>query len=183
MRTAGTSSNHLCSTPYIHITHSARVSYTKVEKQLKLSGIPYTHVSTSIAGVPLPPHLAHLESSLSRSLPALCVQSSDILAGAPAAEAAMPNIRVMPLGWWTQRSAQVVTCVKLKHVQQPVGKRAGTAAVVRLSKRIIYDSMQAVVSFLSEDVEKCVDEFLAEWAKVSKMVVIAREGGSSLNVH
>lgn len=72
----------------------------------------------------------------------------------------------------------MVTCVKLKHVQQPVGKRAGTSAVVRLSKRIIYDSSQAVVSFLSEDVEKCVDEFLAEWAKVSKMVVIAREGWS-----
>lgn len=40
----------------------------------------------------------------------------------------------------------------------------------------MYDATEAVVSFLSEDVEKCVDEFLEEWGKVSKMVVIAREG-------
>ena len=74
-------------------------------------------------------------------------------------------------------SSQVVTCVKLKYVQQPVGKRAGgSGTIIRPSKRIIYDTNEAVVSFLSEDVDKCVDEFLEEWARVSKMVVIAREG-------
>ena len=70
---------------------------------------------------------------------------------------------------------QVVTCVKLKYVQQPMGKRAGTS-IIRPSKRIIYDTTEAVVSFLSENVDTCVDEFLEEWARVSKMVVIAREG-------
>lgn len=47
--------------------------------------------------------------------------------------------------------------------------------MIRPSKRIIYDTREAVVTFLSEDVDKCVDEFLEEWARVSKMVVIARE--------
>ena len=75
------------------------------------------------------------------------------------------------MGW-----GQVVTCVKLKYVQQPVGRTAGTSAIIRPSKRIIYDTTEAVVSFLSEDVDTCVDEFLEEWARVSKMVVIAREG-------
>lgn len=88
----------------------------------------------------------------------------------------MPNIRVIPLNWWSEQKAQVVTCVKLKYVQQPVGKRAGGSAVIRPSNRIIYDTREAVVNFLSEDVDKCVDEFLEEWARVSKMVVIAREG-------
>jgi mediator of RNA polymerase II transcription subunit 14 len=74
---------------------------------------------------------------------------------------------------------QVVTCVKLKYVQQPMGKRAG-ANIIRPSKRIIYDTTEAVVSFLSEDVDTCVNEFLEEWARVSKMVVIAREGSLSL---
>lgn len=73
----------------------------------------------------------------------------------------------------------MVTCVKLKYVQQPVGKRAG-GNIIRPSKRIIYDTTEAVVSFLSEDVDTCVDEFLDEWARVSKMVVIAREGTSYL---
>ncbi|KII92020.1 hypothetical protein PLICRDRAFT_103790 [Plicaturopsis crispa FD-325 SS-3] len=152
----------------------ARVAYTKVESQFKMRVIPYTHVNPP-AGGPLPLDLAHIQSSLSRSVPALCVKSSDILSGAPAAEAAMPNIRVIPLNWWSAKKAQVVTCVKLKYVQQPMGKRAGTSNIIRPSKRIIYDASEAVVSFLSENVDNCVDEFLEEWAKVSKMVVIARE--------
>lgn len=57
-----------------------------------------------------------------------------------------------------------------------MGKSASTSTVIRPSKRIIYDTMEAVVSFLSENVNTCVDEFLEEWARVSKMVVIAREG-------
>jgi len=69
----------------------------------------------------------------------------------------------------------VVTCVKLKYVQQPVGKKASGRTIIRPSKSIIYDTKEAIVYFLSDNVDKCVDEFLEEWAKVSKMVVIARE--------
>jgi mediator of RNA polymerase II transcription subunit 14 len=57
-----------------------------------------------------------------------------------------------------------------------MGKTAGTSNIIRPSKRIIYDTSEAIVSFLSEEVDTCVDEFLKEWARVSKMVVIAREG-------
>ncbi|KAJ6558514.1 mediator complex subunit MED14-domain-containing protein [Mycena vulgaris] len=152
----------------------ARVSYMNVERQFKIRGIPYTHVNPTLHE-PLTPELAHMQSSLARSVPALCVQSEHILSGAPAAEAAMPNIRVIPLNWWSDKNAQVVTCVKLKYVQQPMGKTAGTSSVIRPSKRIIYDTTEAVVSFVSENVNTCVDEFLEEWARVSKMVVIARE--------
>ncbi|KAH7889201.1 mediator complex subunit MED14-domain-containing protein [Phlebopus sp. FC_14] len=148
----------------------ARVAYTKVELQLKLRGIPYTHVNpTNDLPSSSTSTLSHIHSSIARAIPALCVQSSDILSGAPAAEAAMPNIRVIPLNWWSDKKAQVVTCVKLKYVQQPVGKLGAGAGggrgsdIIRPSKRIIYDATEAVVSFLEE------------WARVSKMVVIARE--------
>lgn len=150
------------------------MAYTKVEKQLKSRTIAYKHVNPSL-GLNLSAVMTQIHSSLARSIPALCVQSSDILSGRPAAEAAMPNIRIIPLNWWTDQKAQVVTCVKLKCVQQPVGKRAGNGGLIRPSARIIYDTREAVVTFLSEDVEKCVDEFLEEWARVSKMVVIAKE--------
>jgi mediator of RNA polymerase II transcription subunit 14 len=152
----------------------ARVAYMNVERQFKLRGIPFSHVNPT-SSTALSPELAYIQSSLARSVPGLCVQSSDILSGAPAAEAAMPNIRVIPLNWWSEKNAQVVTCVKLKYVQQPMGKSAGTSTVIRPSKRIIYDTTEAVVSFLSENVNTCVDEFLEEWARVSKMVVIARQ--------
>ncbi|KAH6914203.1 mediator complex subunit MED14-domain-containing protein [Coprinopsis sp. MPI-PUGE-AT-0042] len=152
----------------------ARVAYSNVESQFKSRGIMVTEVSTTLNGS-ITPEMARTQSSLSRSVPALCVAARSILSGKPAGEAAMPNIRVIPLNWWSDEKAQVVTCVKLKYVQQPLGKRAGSSSVIRPSKRIIYDTKEAVVSFLSEDVEHCVDEFLEEWARVSKMVVIARE--------
>ncbi|KAF8972893.1 mediator complex subunit MED14-domain-containing protein [Flammula alnicola] len=153
---------------------SARVAFINVERQFKIRGIPFTHVNPT-SNSPVTLELSEIQSSLARSVPALCVQSKHILSGAPAAEAAMPNIRVIPLNWWSKEKAQVVTCVKLKYVQQPMGKTASSSAVIRPSKRIIYDTTEAVVSFLSENVNTCVDEFLEEWARVSKMVVIARE--------
>ncbi|KAJ7647579.1 mediator complex subunit MED14-domain-containing protein [Roridomyces roridus] len=154
----------------------ALASYINVERQFKLRGIKFTYFNPTLDEAATP-ELAHIQSSLARSVPALCVEAKHILSGAPAAEAAMPNIRVIPLNWWSDKSAQVVTCVKLKYVQQPMGRTAGTSSVIRPSKRIIYDTTEAVVSFVSENVNTCVDEFLEEWARVSKMVVIAREVG------
>lgn len=156
----------------------ARVAYTKVERQFKLRKIQFTHVTPSSSSSSVNPLATELQSSLVRSVPSLCVQSKHILAGAPAAEAAMPNIRVIPLNWWSDsesgKGAQVVTCVKLKYVY--VSKSGeGTSSIIRPSKRIIYDTTEAIVCFLSENVNTCVDEFLEEWARVSKMVVIARE--------
>jgi hypothetical protein len=83
-----------------------------VEQQFKLRGIPYTHVNPT-NGASVTTELAHIQSSLARSVPALCVQSSDILSGAPAAEAAMPNIRVIPLNWWSDKKAQVSRLMQL----------------------------------------------------------------------
>ena len=142
--------------------------------QLKLRSIPCQYTAPVLTTTSQT-ELNHLRPSLVKSLPGLCVQSSDLLAGVPAAEAAMSNIRIVPLNWWSTKKTQVVTCVKLKYVQQPVGKRAGTSTVIRPSKNIIYDAREAIVSFLSDDVDNCVQEFLTEWANVSKMVVIARE--------
>jgi hypothetical protein len=78
-----------------------------VERQFKLRGIPITHVPPADS-IAISPALEHIQSSLARSVPALCVQSMDILSGAPAAEAAMPNIRVIPLNWWSEKKAQVI---------------------------------------------------------------------------
>jgi mediator of RNA polymerase II transcription subunit 14 len=134
----------------------------------------------------------HIRTGIGRSVPALCVRAADILSGAAAADAAEANVRIVPLHWWDagneqedlygdEERVEVVTSVKLKYVQPPLAASGNNGSVVRVSKRIIYDTAQAVVSFLSEDVKLCVDEFLEEWAKVSKMVVIAREGAWKCN--
>ncbi|KAI0045303.1 MED14-domain-containing protein [Auriscalpium vulgare] len=164
----------------------ARVAHTKVENQLKARSIPYKHVHPSffMGSATVPTTLGQVHSTLSHTIPALCVQSKDILAGSPAFEAAMPNIRVIPLSWWSTSASpfagehppQVITLVKLKYVQQPIGRRANAGtSIIRPSKRIVYDANEAIVCFLADQVEGCVDEFLEEWASVSKIVVIARE--------
>lgn len=87
-----------------------------VERQFKIRGIPFTHVNPALHET-VTPELAHIQSSLARSVPALCVQSEHILSGAPAAEAAMPNIRVIPLNWWSDKKAQVQSflCLWFEH--------------------------------------------------------------------
>ena len=62
------------------------------------------------------PELGAVQSSLARTIPALCVQSADIFSSVSAAEAAIPNIRVILLNWWSDGDAMVVTRVKLKYV-------------------------------------------------------------------
>src|ERR1700743_1892247 len=86
---------------------SARVAYMNVERQFKSRSIQTEYVNPAYSEPPIP-ELAHIQSSLARSVPGLLVQAKAILSGAPAAEAAMPNIRVIPLNWWSNTtSAQV----------------------------------------------------------------------------
>ncbi|KAI0031227.1 mediator complex subunit MED14-domain-containing protein [Vararia minispora EC-137] len=159
----------------------ARVAHMNVEKQFKQHSIPYTHVFPS-AGLAssMPTSIPQVHSALSTNIPSLCVQSTDIIKEDKALDAAMPNIRVIPLAWWHQRNAdgspqpQVVTCVKLRYVQQPVGRRAGSG-IIRPSKRIVYDADEGIVCFLADEVEGCVELFMKEWNSVSKIVAIARE--------
>ena len=144
-----------------------------------------------MGGAPGPPPsvFGPLQSTLSHAIPALLIQSSDVLRDSAARDAAMPNIRVVPLAWWTPgakpRGPKVVTCVKLRHVQQLVGRRIATTSesssqgVLRPSRRIVYDAHEALVCFLSDEVDGCMDDFKEEWESVSKIVVIAREGTSA----
>lgn len=170
------------------------MAHTKVENQLKRLDIRFWHVypsSSTSGGAPIvgagPPSVfGPLQSTLSHAIPALLIQSSDVLRDSAARDAAMPNIRVVPLAWWAAgakaKGPKVVTCVKLRHVQQLVGRRIATASsqgVLRPSRRIVYDAQEALVCFLSDEVEGCVDEFKEEWESVSKIVVIAREGMSA----
>lgn len=170
------------------------MAHTKVENQLKRLDIRFWHVYPSsptagaapVVGAGPDSVFGSLHSTLSHAIPALLIQSSDVLRDSAARDAAMPNIRVVPLAWWTAgakaKGPKVVTCVKLRHVQQLVGRRIATASsqgVLRPSRRIVYDAHEALVCFLSDEVERCMDEFKEEWESVSKIVVIAREGMSA----
>lgn len=191
----------------LHAYCRARVAHIHIEHQLKTRNIPYIHVRAkkllparpvpqpnAVASVPsnsrqkLEEMISAQKSPFLSQLPILCVQSKDLLAGAAAAEAAMPNIRIEPTEWWTlDKECMVNTSVQLKYVQPLDGAgrhRAGASRIrggddgttITPSENISYDPRSSVVTFLSRKVGDCVDEFLTEWARVSKVVVIARQG-------
>jgi len=185
----------------LHAYCRVRVAHIHIENQLKNRSIPYVHVRSQkllADGQPRPIHaakgslketIATLKSPFLPYLPVLCVQSSDLLAGAAAAEAAMPNIRIEPTEWWTlDKECMVNTSVQLKYVQplddggssragaSSRGRNGRDGAMITPSENISYDPQTSVITFLSRKVEHCVDEFLTEWARVSKVVVIARQG-------
>jgi len=73
----------------------------------------------------------------------------------------------------------MVTCVKLKYVQRQIEKRLAQISFDRPRGLYTICTTEAVVSFLSEDVDTCVNEFLERMGtSLQKMVVIAREGMS-----
>ncbi|KAI9510089.1 mediator complex subunit MED14-domain-containing protein [Russula earlei] len=158
----------------LYIYCCARVAHTKVENQLKRLNIRFWHVYP-----PSPTAAVAAVNALGAASPSsLLIQSSDVLRDSAARDAAMPNIRVVPLAWWAPgakvKGPKVITCVKLRHVQQLVGRRIATASssqgVLRPSRRIVYDAHEALVCFLSNEVDGCMDEFKEEWESVSKIV-------------
>lgn len=81
------------------------MSYTLIEQQLRNRGILSTYARSAEARSAEADPLAHAQ--FARAVPVLCVNAVDILAGVPAAEAAMPNIQITPLNWWSERKCQV----------------------------------------------------------------------------
>jgi hypothetical protein len=86
----------------------------------------------NVVGAGPPSLFGSLHSMLSYAIPALLIQSFDVLRDLAARNVPMPNICVVPLAWWTAgakaKGPKVVMCVKLWHVQQLVGRQIATAS-------------------------------------------------------
>jgi hypothetical protein len=72
--------------------------------------------------------------------------------------------------------------VKLQHMQQLVGQciamtmKTPLQGVLRPSKRLMYNAHDALVWFLSDEVDRCMEKFKEEWESMLKIGVITREG-------
>lgn len=122
------------------------------------------------------PHGNYLLVLLPLKLP--CPMSASFLSIGGQIKASRYILRALPPSSLYTQPPQILTCIKLKYVQQPMGKTASGSGstVIRPSQRIIYDTQEAVVSFLCDNVDGLLKEIQDEWARVSQMVVIAREG-------
>lgn len=78
---------------------------------------------------------------------------------------------------------QVISSVRLRDVQ-PVSQGQSPsiqsdvtqAKVLHPSRRVTFDPASSIISFISDRVETCVDEFLEEWEKIQKVASLVPEG-------
>ncbi|KAG8864594.1 mediator complex subunit [Tulasnella sp. 330] len=169
----------------------ARVSHTKVEQQLKSRGItwksmfstPAAHTSKSP-----PPHSNNSFVEISpfsptaRSVPKIWIKIGDIIRSGDASALACDNVKMKVVDWWSERPCRVVTSVRLRDVQpvsqgSPPSSQPNTplAKVLHPSRRVTFDPMSSIISFISDNVETCVDEFLEEWEKIQKVASLVPE--------
>jgi mediator of RNA polymerase II transcription subunit 14 len=79
---------------------------------------------------------------------------------------------------------QVVTVVQLRH--RPSVSEAGTSpapapgprqSTAARAEGIDFDQASSVVKFSATDISRCVPAFLEQWERLSKVIVVAGEGG------
>lgn len=116
-------------------------------------------------------------------MPKLWVKIGEIIRSTDDVTAlAYENVKMKVVDWWSERPCRVITSVRLRDVQ-PVstgGTDASTSAdpdrrVLHPSPRITYDPASSIISFISDNVGTCVEEFLEEWEKIHKVVSLVRE--------
>ncbi|KAG8733236.1 mediator complex subunit [Ceratobasidium sp. 423] len=164
----------------VHAYCRARVSYARVEAQLRRLSLPYTIAYNTKPGssVATPSGRGY---PLSQSIPALAVSATDLFRKGHTAgdkdKDVEDQVAIEVIGWWNPAaSCQVATSVRLKHAP-PVSstKTKSRGGVLCITPRLYYNTLTHVVTFVSESVEGCVGAFLAGWTSVRRLIVIARE--------
>ncbi|KAL7409275.1 mediator complex subunit MED14-domain-containing protein [Mrakia frigida] len=153
----------------------ARVASYKVEQQLKSRHIPYELVSSSSDRKGKGRAFNSSSSPMESSVPIISVQARDLLKSVPAAvDVALPKIQMRVRNWWGEEKCQVVTSIKLR--QQPTLSLAGRKQEMSSpSRNVLIDTSTSVVSFVTENIEGCVDALTEEFSRVGKLAVIASE--------
>ncbi|KAG8891415.1 mediator complex subunit, partial [Tulasnella sp. 403] len=165
----------------------ARVSHTKIEQQLKTRKIPYSSVFTNAAEGEAAEHEAVNASSLTpfcataQSVPKICIRIGDLVRSEAVTNVAYENVKIKVVDWWSERPCRVITSVRLRDIQPvsdlSLGSGSGRGQILDASRNITYDPVTSIVSFISYDVNTCVEEFLGEWERVQRAAGIVREVG------
>jgi mediator of RNA polymerase II transcription subunit 14 len=154
---------------------NALVAQTMVEQQLKDRGIPYTTQFPDENDFAVP----RSRSALAGMVPNICVNASHLFKDGRAAEVASPKVFLVIKNWWSGRECNVETIVRLRH--QPSLDSQPAAPVARASEAgraegITFDQNTLTVRFHAPSIARCVPDFLEQWERLSKVIVVAGEG-------
>ncbi|CAK9786479.1 hypothetical protein CC85DRAFT_270293 [Cutaneotrichosporon oleaginosum] len=153
---------------------NALVAQTMVEQQLKDRGIPYTAQFPDEDDFAVP----RSRSALAGMVPNLCVNASHLFKDGRAAEVASPKVFLVIKNWWSGSQCNVETIVRLRH--QPSLDSQPAAPVARASdagraEGITFDQNTLTVRFHAPSIARCVPDFLEQWERLSKVIVVAGE--------
>ncbi|KAL7420323.1 mediator complex subunit [Cryptotrichosporon argae] len=153
---------------------NALVAQTIVEQQLKDRGIPYTHV--------FPPDTD--KHPVIGMVPNVVVNARDLLKDGRATEVAESDVVIHIRDWWLGGTCSVDTVVQLVHTPQasaatsagasPAVARASSSSAAR-AEGISFDQATSTVRFHSDAIGRCVPDFLGQWERIGKVVVVAGE--------
>ncbi|KAL1409660.1 mediator complex subunit [Vanrija albida] len=152
---------------------NALVAQTMVEQQLKDRGIPYTTHFPEDTDFPSP----RSRSALAGMVPNLCVNASDLFKDGRTAEVAAPKVFLVINDWWKGAKCSVETIVRLRHrpsvndtSHANVAPASSTAA---RAEGIRFDQATSTVRFRAPNVSRCVPDFLEQWERLSKVIIVA----------
>ncbi|BEI89208.1 uncharacterized protein CcaverHIS019_0205700 [Cutaneotrichosporon cavernicola] len=153
---------------------NALVAQTMVEQQLKDRGIPYTTQFPEENDFAAP----RSRSALAGMIPNICVNASHLFKDGRAAEVASPKVFLVIKNWWSGTQCSIETIVRLRH--QPSLDSQPAAPVVRAtdagrSEGITFDQNTLTVRFHAPSIARCVPDFLEQWERLSKVIVVAGE--------
>lgn len=156
---------------------NALVAQTMVEQQLKDRGIPYTTQFPDESDFTVP----RSRSALAGMVPNICVNASHLFKDGRAAEVASPKVFLVIKNWWSGAPCSVETIVRLRHQPSlndtPAAPVApATASPSGRAEGITFDQHTLTVRFHAPSIERCVPDFLEQWERLSKVIVVAGEG-------
>lgn len=156
---------------------NALVAQTMVEQQLKDRGIPYTIHFPDDSDFPT----ARSRSALAGMVPYLCANASDLFKDGRSAEVASPKVFLVINDWWKGAKCSVETIVRLRH--RPSVTSTTDDEDMAMGTRpdgIKFDPATSTVRFRAPKISHCLPDFLEQWERLSKVIVVAAEV-SSLN--
>lgn len=155
---------------------NALVAQTIVEQQLKDRGIPYIPRYPDESDFPAP----FSRSALAGMVPYICVNASDLFKDGRATEVAAPQVYFVLKDWWKGSKCSVETIVRLQQASMSNDEAAASgvdpaSSSASRAEGIKYDQATSTVRFHAPNIAKCVPDFLEQWERLSKVIIVAGE--------
>lgn len=152
---------------------NALVAQTIVEQQLKDRGIPYVPRYPDESDFPAP----FSRSALAGMVPYICVNASDLFKDGRATDVAAPQVYFVLKDWWKGSKCSAETIVRLQQASMSSEVEEATPAETgnNRTEGIKYDAATSTVRFHAPNIAKCVPDFLEQWERLSKVIIVAGE--------